>query len=39
MVIPNSPSLVGMSFYLQAAAWDGLGFMYGSNALEAVICQ
>ena len=38
MAIPNSPGLVGMTFYLQAAGWDGQGFMYGSNAVEAVIC-
>jgi len=36
--VPNVPTLAGVPFYLQAAAWDSLGYMYGSDGLQAVIC-
>ena len=36
--IPNDPALVGLTLYLQAAAFDQSGFPHASNGLEAVVC-
>ena len=37
LVLPPSPSLVGLTFYVQGGVMDG-ATLRGSNALEVVIC-